>query len=277
MKRLVGFFFRSVWNQAHTRAPLGICSSRPHQPATRTSASGVSGQLRASFSPSTRRVTVRAFASTAWRVAYFFGTARRNSAVPAISLIAAFGSTPAVVGGGARRRSRDGRAGCSAAQANHFTRRRRAAGASSPSASPSTHRPTASNRDPVFASMNGAGPDPSAVSSTCLDFQDLALGAQLAGRLALLGDGLVGGREVAVGRVQDRDPEADLQRVRPTSALTSPNREPEGPRRGPAARRTPRAPSRRPAAAGPARRGSPTESAFSDFGSSVGWYFSNIW
>jgi len=60
------------------------------------SASGVNGQVAASLSPSNSTVTVRFFMSAITIFPNFFGTARRNSAEPVISLSAslAFGFSP---------------------------------------------------------------------------------------------------------------------------------------------------------------------------------------
>ena len=80
-------FLRSVLNQTQTRSPGVSCSSLPHQPAHLTSASTVRGQTLARLSPSINSVTLRRAASTALSVANRFGRERRNSAVPATSLI----------------------------------------------------------------------------------------------------------------------------------------------------------------------------------------------
>ena len=83
-----GSCLRLSLSQTQTRSPTFNCSSRPHQPMILTSASGSSGHTLATVSPSMSSVTVRAFGSTAFSVANGLGNNLRNSAAPAISLIA---------------------------------------------------------------------------------------------------------------------------------------------------------------------------------------------
>ena len=114
-----GFFLRSSLSHAHTRSPGWNWSSRPHHPPTFTSASGSSGHVFATVSPSMSSVTVRAFASVPFTVANGFGSSRRNSAVPATSLTVLFASSG--VGGAGCRAAWIEPSGYSATQANHFT------------------------------------------------------------------------------------------------------------------------------------------------------------
>ena len=277
-------------NQTQTRSP-GLNCSQPAPPAVDLHLGvRLSGQTFATVSPSSSSVTVRAFGVDRLEASRTcLGSSRRNSAVPATSLIASFGSAFWRSAFGARRlrglstehrRCPDTRP----TRRTTCTRRRPPVPASSPSARPRRR----GRRRPIASRSRGprTGPRP-----TCHPRQLQArlprleqLRPSSAQRRRRLG--AAGGR----GTVRHGCSRWLIRRITAVSAAleavgearqpcpSSPkSAEPDTLADWPARRGRRRAPVRRPAAACRLRRDSSPSRRSRFVGSSIGLYLSNMW